>query len=244
MLALLVSPGHGLLLLAPGLLLLPFGVLTSWRGGERLWSLASFGCRALLLVTAGLEEAATGPLGFGPVRLLPALPLLFAGLALVPQEGRPGFVRTAWGGLAVLGMLVQLPAAIVDQNAEHDLAVLALEVEAERMETLGLAGEAVAERLDPLRLVWSPGFAQPLTTWRILRREAAVGDGRFPSEEVFLLLDSRGLELEPGRPVTDLGLAVIHRRWPGMFWLGLSVLGGAALYALVLATRGLDPRAA
>lgn len=113
----LLSPGKGLFLYAPILLLLP-------------WALARFardhGLGALLLPLAiaavdVLAHANTlivwlGGWAWGPRFLIPIIPLLLLPLGALLHGAGPWVRRIAWT-LGILGVLIQVPAVLLDKGA-------------------------------------------------------------------------------------------------------------------------------
>jgi hypothetical protein len=114
---LLLSPGKGLLAYAPPALLAPFGDAVLWarRRAETVLLLA--------LILIGLIAHANvlirwvGGWSWGPRFLMPVLPLILLLLAplLGPDRRHGRLVRRTLAALAVLGVLVQAPALVLDE---------------------------------------------------------------------------------------------------------------------------------
>ncbi len=261
LLGLLVSPGKGLLWMAPALLL-------AAPGARRLRAAGGRGLPAILGLTALAVALPVVPLvgwhgawTYGPRYVLPALPLLWI-LVASGLEGRPG---AGWllgrragpgstaGGLSPLawllllaGVVTQLPGALVDTTTHHELAVAAAR---ERFPEPEGATEADREARRFEALQWDWGFAAPWAHWRILRHRVAFLDGpegaseRFPAAEVFRFPTE--LVLTPAQPRergfhhiawVDHQLRLGGRSWPLMALVSVLLLLGSTLVV-----RGLDP---
>lgn len=215
LLGLVAAPGKGLAWMAPGLLLLPWGLHRADGSGLGRWPKLL----ACLAVAAFLPVAFTqtwhGAWTYGPRYLLPLLP--FAWLAFgFAVEGGKRRLRSAAIALSIVGLLVQLPAALVDHMTHQDLAV-----QAGRVEWPEPGGATERERDDArfINLHWDWRFAAPWAHWRILRHRVAGLEEEFPVSEIFLM-DS-DLVVRPGSERT--------RGFSHLAWVDLSGrLGGAA----------------
>lgn len=249
---LLFSPGRGLLWMAPLLLLAPVGLLRLHADGERMVGrvLAAL-TLAVVLPVAGMQGW-HGAWTYGPRYLLPLLPFLWVTVAASLAWAE----EVLWGrmlavGLAGLGLMVQLPAVLVDYNAHQDLAVQAARVawpdeflvsEAARN---GAVGELEIRDLEELRferIQWNWDFAAPWAHWRILRHRTAGLEGGYPVREIFHIDDDRVLSLSHSR-----GEGFRHMVWVdlverlgGPRWPGVLLVLGLAIAGMVLSQRGLD----
>jgi hypothetical protein len=113
---LLLSPGKGLLEYAPPALLAPFGVaLRARRRAETVLLLALI--LIDLIAHANVLIRWVGGWSWGPRFLMPVLPLILLLLAplLGPGRRHGRLVRRTLAALAVLGVLVQAPALVLDE---------------------------------------------------------------------------------------------------------------------------------
>ena len=117
---LLFSPGKSLFLYAPATLAASAGLPLLWRRSRPLAALT-----ALLSVTYVLFHAPynywSGGWNWGPRFLLPAVPFLVLALAPLLEKGVNGG-RVVVGALALTGLLVTLPAILVD-HSRHLIAL-------------------------------------------------------------------------------------------------------------------------
>jgi len=243
---LLVSPGRGLLWMAPGLCLLPLGVSRARR--ERWGALLRLGL--LLALAVGLPAIFLrgwhGAWSYGPRYLLPALPVLWLLSALAFQRSDVDRrLRRAVPMLLAAGLLVQLPGVLVDQATHHDLAVRAAPVLLE-VEGATSGPDREAELFEAMQFDW--GFAAPWAHWRILRHRVSherSGSGleeRFPVAEIF-----RGdseLVLEPTqereRGFRHLAWVDLEERLGGSAWLGWILAALLGLFGGIQAARALE----
>jgi hypothetical protein len=239
-LGLLVSPGKGLVWMAPALLLLPSGVKRARALGRP--GLVLF--VVLMFLGAFLPAAATrgwhGAWTYGPRYLLPALPLLWVlaalGFSRSDIDSRP---RPALHALMALGLLVQLPGMLVDSFTYHELAVAAAR---ERFAVPADLGEADQEalRFDALQFDW--GFAAPWAHWRILRHRVAGLGEEFPASELFRYPTE--LTLTPAqereRGFGHLAWVDLSQRLGRVIWLPVTAILLLLGAGLVLAGRALD----
>lgn len=242
LLGLLVSPGKGLLWMAPGLLLLHLGIGRA-RDARQRWGLLVTGFLTLgvlgpILFLRGWEGAWT----YGPRYVLPALPALWVlaatGFHRSSIDPRP---RRVTMFLLALGLLTQLPGVLVDTMTYHELAVQAARETFEVPE--GIEGaDREAELFEAIHFDW--GFAEPWVHWRILRhRVAGRGEG-FDSGEIFLGSPA-GLVLTPAqereRGYRHLAWKDLAERLDARVWPGLAVVLLLLGAGIVTAVRGLDP---
>lgn len=112
----LLSPGKGLVLYAPVLLLLPWALTRFWRSAApAAWLIAG------VLAVAVLAHANTlivwlGGWAWGPRFMIPVLPILVLPLGALLDGCRVAVRRLFWI-VGALGTLVQVPAVILDKNA-------------------------------------------------------------------------------------------------------------------------------
>ncbi len=212
-LGLLISPGRGLLVHAPLLLLVPIGLARALREGERLIVLAVLGVAALVGIPAALLDDWHGAATYGPRYVLPALPYLWLFVALALDEAlrRPWVVRVAQA-LAVAGAIVAFGGVAVDHSTHDELARSAARVAWPDAPSLGLplsasGAELEVERYE--RTLSDLRFIAPLAHWRILRHRVAGLGESFPMREIFLT-GPEGLELTPAR---ERGQAFRHFGW-------------------------------
>ena len=113
----LLSPGKGIFLYAPALLLLPWALPRFARATGRGGALLVVGIAAVaVLAHANTLIVWLGGWSWGPRFLIPIVPLLFLPLGVLLSGVGPGLRRLAWA-LAVLGALIQVPAALLDKGA-------------------------------------------------------------------------------------------------------------------------------
>lgn len=125
---LLFSPGRGLFIYAPLMLLLFFGIYPAWRRLARPYFLLIAAVCLFYWLFYGSWYAWGGTWGWGPRFLMPILPLLMLfvaeSLAWVLEKGRQSllhwFARIGVGILVALSLFVNFLGVIVDFN-EHFL---------------------------------------------------------------------------------------------------------------------------
>ncbi len=237
---LFLSPGRGLLWMAPGVLLVPWGLARAWHDGARTWPLVlPFVVVAIALLPAG-AQGWHGGYTYGPRYLLPLLPFLWVGVGLAIARVEVVSVRGALAyGLLLLGVAVQLPAALVDHMTHQELAV-----EAARVRWPEPGGETPREQDEArfLNIQWDLDFAAPAAHWRILRHRVAGLGEDFDLDEIFGLDSGR-----TARPRDRRNQGFEHFAWVDLAErLGGSMLPGAVVVALlfaiglVLSVRSLD----
>ncbi|HUS16101.1 MAG TPA: hypothetical protein VM536_13975, partial [Chloroflexia bacterium] len=157
---LLASPGKGIMFFAPPVLLAPVALAAWWRSRDPLLHaevVAIAAQAAIVLVFHALWSSWEGNIAWGPRLILPLVPLLLWPLGAL--AARPGW-RRAWWGLAVIGFLVAVPGALVDQYYYFDVN-----------HVYGAGTVAEAEML------FTPAWSQIVAHWRFLlsgTREAVL----------------------------------------------------------------------
>jgi hypothetical protein len=234
-----VSPGRGLLWMAPLVVVAPLGLWRAWSDGLRLPCLVACGVLAACLAVAAPLRGWGGAWTYGPRYLLPALPFLWLGVARA--FGTPRGSR-AWRWVllagAAFGLVVQFPGTLVDHTTAQDLAVRT----ARDVWPLPDLPEEDAEAQRFENMQWHWGFAAPWVHWRILRRRAAGLGADYPPHEIFGTGESASLASSGPRQHGFLHWAWVDARerlgltvWPvGLVLLGLLGLG------LWCAARGFD----
>ena len=226
---LLVSPSRGLWVHAPLLLLLPWGLAACRREGERLFP-RTLGLLSLAVVLPAVVLVARGePCFASPGPLLPLLPFLWVGatLALGTAAQSPA-LRSMALVLAAVGVLVQLPAILVDPLTTRDL------FEEARLQT---ASDQSCEEL-----AFAEGFELPLVRWRILRHRISGMPDRFDPGEIFHREAATDLEPRAGAPPWQHLLwvdLVVSHRVPA--WLLIGLLAGLLGLGVGLSASALHP---
>ena len=202
---LLFSPGRGLFVLAPGLLLVPVGWRALARGGELLYRRTVLGLLFALLLVPVFLEPWHGGLTYGPRLLLPLLPFAW----VLAVRAAPWIREVPWRRrlavlLLALGLFHQLPAVGVDTSTHHELAFASHQDGAESLESIQ----------------WDLPYAAPWAHWRILRHRIASDDEQFPVREIFFEDREEVLTPTEGSPAfTHVASLDLVRQEPLLGWL-------------------------
>ncbi len=240
-LGLLVSPGKGLLWMAPAAVFAFAGVRRARRSGQHgvaLFVMLSF---VAVFLPAVFLRGWHGAWTYGPRYLLPALPAVWA-LASVGFARAELAIKPRPAALACLfaGLVIQLPAVLVDTFTYHELAVAAAQERFEVAEGLP-ASDSQAQRFDAMHFDW--GFAAPWAHWRILRHRVAGLGEEFLASEIFRF--ETGLELAPAQEreqgFRHLAWVDLSQRLGGVIWPAVAVIVLLLGLGLIFAVRGLDP---
>lgn len=245
---LFASPGKGLLFLAPGVVLVPWGLRAAWRRGDRVLVGAVLGVALAILGPAAATHGWTGGPNYGLRYVLPAMPFLWLAATLGLQAvSSSRWGRRLAGALLVFGLVANLPAALVDHMTHYDLSTAAVEIE--HAETLSQIEPEERAALDvdyalflETQRRWR--YAAPWSMWRIFRHRVAVGDDAFPVREIFFL-DSDAV-VSPAPAVSrdwgfqHLAWVDLEERLGGDAWPGLSLCLLLLALGVGFGWRGLD----
>lgn len=226
-----ISPGKGLLWLAPALVAWPF----AWRAlrarGEALarW-LPWLVLLAIALPVSAMQGWHAG-YTFGPRYLLPALPLVWCGLASALEAARTRLAKAACALLFAFGLASNLPAALIDTMTYHDAAVQAARTAWPLPET---ADARAADEQRFLLIAWDWRFAAPWAHWRLFAAQLRA-PGSDPDARVFGLPPAP-LPLAHERERGFRHLAWVQhaelphaRAWPGWAFAALCAAAGLLL---------------
>lgn len=215
---LLVSPGKGLLWMAPGLVMLPWGIAHAARERERLWIWVFVFVSVATIVPIALTQTWHGAYTYGPRYLLPLLPFGWLGFGLAVEavrKKRP--VRHLATVACLLGLFVQIPASLVDHMTHQELASVAA-----REAWPEAVGADERERDDArfLNIQWDWGFAAPGAHWRILRHRLAGLEEEYEVQDLFLFPSTTILTPAETREQGFRHLAWVdfHQRLGGSVW--------------------------
>ncbi len=240
-LGLLVSPGSGMLWMAPALVLLPVWHVSQLRRRENGLFRLQLALFATLFLPIALIPAWHGAWCYGPRYILPLLPFLWFGLG--PALGlvwERTIGRWCAAALLSLGLLTALPGVLVDYNTHLDLAL-----QAARLEWPDVPGPSEIERDDDrfVRAKFDWRFAAPWAHWRILRHRVAGLGETFPVRELFFLDRSEVLEpqQEQEKGFRHLAWVDFHRRLGGPTWPAVALCVVLLAIGMGFALRGLDP---
>lgn len=242
LLGLLVSPGKGLLWMAPGLLLLHAGLGRARGLSPRRGFVVVLVVVAAVLGPVLFLRGWGGAWTYGPRYCLPALPALWVLAATgFPRSSLDPRPRPAALLLLLLGLVTQLPGVLVDTMTYHELAVRAAPETFEVPE--GVEGaDREAELFEAIHFHW--GFAEPWAHWRILRHRVAGLGESFDSSEIFRG-SPEGLVLTPAqereRGYGHLAWQDLADRLDARIWPALALVSVLLVAGVVAAVRGLDP---
>ena len=234
---LLVSPGRGLLWMAPGLLLLPSALRAASRVGETFWIWTLATIALSVLVPTAYLRGWHGAWTFGPRYVLPLLPFAWVGIALALESSRESrTVRFAAIVLFAAGFIVQLGAALVDHATHTDLAMQAARVE--WPDEPGIPQREQEERRFE-RLQWDWRFAAPWAHWRIFSHRAAGSSEPFSARSLYATRTDAALAVthDRERGFRHLAWVDLAERLGGPRWLGFVVCGLLAGLGLALGYR-------
>lgn len=238
-----ISPGRGLVWLAPLVVLVPLGL---WRiRADRAAVLVVLGASAALFALVAPTQGWHGAWTFGPRYALPALAVLWSGVALA-LDGLAQARLLPWlaGPLVLLGLVANLGGVLVDHPTHQDLALRAAAIEWPEVGLEG--GPAQGREADEARFLnvqWDWRFAAPWAHWRILRHRVAGLGEEFPVRRVFGVDDPALLVPNHAR---DRGFS--HLAWVDLAErlrvgaaLVLALCAASLSLGAVSAVRALDP---
>ena len=236
----LLSPGKGLFWMAPGVLVVPFGILRAYKRGTRTFVWMVAGVTACVLTPVCFMQGWHAAWTYGPRYLLPLLPFVWVlvamGLDFVQERGA---LRGLARALVWAGLLTSVPAVLVDYTTHLGLAQ-----QAARIAWPEVAGDNDFQRDDDrfLRIQWDWRFAAPWAHWRVLRhRGAGLGD-EFPVRETFFLDDPAVLSprTERERGLRHFAWVDFQERLRGPVWPAAAFCLLVFAAGLGMVARGLD----
>jgi hypothetical protein len=188
LIGLLARPGKGLFVYNPPLL---FGVagLVLWLADPRRRGEGAT-VAALAALTLAYFAGYTywhGGCNWGPRFLLPLVPLLLLPAGALLEAAPSRTLRTVWVGLCLLGVLINLPAVLVD-HARHLMSA------AERDPEGYYARSVLEPRSSPVLWQW-PSALELRHTWGSQRDLLAQGARRFPLDATGVVLREEFLRL-------------------------------------------------
>jgi len=242
----LVSPGSGLLWTAPLILFVPLGLRRNPREADRLFTTVLLVVAACVAASAALTADPAAPWGFGPRPLLPALPFLWVAVGLGLGLAVPGSVRRRFAfTLAALGLLIQVPSALVGEATYQELAPRAARVAwpDDVLESPGSSADLDAERQE--RIPWSWRFAAPWVNWRILRHRIAGLGEELEVDEIFRVEGGGTVSCSNprARGFRHLAWVDFSERLGGPVWPVVLLVLSLAVAGAALAVAGLDQNA-
>jgi len=219
---LLFSPGKGLFLYNPILILALVGLALLGRQHKVEMWLIAFLTLSYLGFYAGYRFW-TGGWNWGPRFLLPLIPLLT--LAVAPfLEGTPvRGGRTAFGFLAVLGLLIQLPAVLVD-HSRHLVALSEAHPDDYYERSIREAAMSPVVNQWPVTLEVA-GLWSRASTWQDVRRLLAQEQVHLASQDTTLNEASNALLRQA---------EFLRLNAPDFWWLHLYLLGSPLAAALAI----------
>ena len=231
-----ISPGTGLVWLAPGILLSVPWLVHAWRRGERALPALLAG----LLVTVGIPHVLIpswhGAWSYGPRYILPLIPFLWLPLGVTLEHAWARTLpRLAACALLLLGTLTGLAGVLVEYPTNLDLSAQAARLEwpiGEGEDELAY-GEANFVRA---KFDWR--FAAPWAHWRIFLHRVAGKGERYPVRELYFLAREEVIEPQWTRSHGFLHLAWVDLRqrlggpaWPGPVLCSVLLILSLLLFA-------------
>jgi hypothetical protein len=238
---LLVSPGKGLAWMAPGLLLVPLGLLRAARAGDRLWPWTLAGIALASLIPTAFLRGWHGAWTYGPRYVLPLLPFAWLGVAFALDAARERrWVKPLGAALLALGFAVALGGALVDHTTHTDLGLQAARAE---WPDAPAVPEAEQEERRFERMQWDWRFAAPWAHWRILRQRAAGRGESFFARSLYFVDSAAPLAVahERERGFRHLAWVDLAERLRGPRWPGFALCGLLAGLGIALGFRGREP---
>ena len=235
---LLLSPGKGLLYMAPALLILPFGVTHADGRDLRLWSTTTLLVALAVALPVACTQTWHGARTYGPRYLLPLLPFVWLAVGFAFEKKRT-WVRRSAVALFAFGALVQVPASLVDHVTHQELAL-----EAARIQWPEPGGETEREKDDArfLLIQWDTNYAAPWAHWRILRHRVAGLGEDFPLDNIFGIPGAE--RATPGedreRGFRHLAWVDLTQRLWGSAWPAVVLCSLLLAFGLVLSVLSLD----
>ena len=217
---LLISPGKGLVWMAPLLLLIPIGFRAAWAAAERAWPWLAMLVAIAICAPVLCTQTWHGAWTYGPRYVLPCLPLLWPAVALAfdrARERRAVFVASLL--LALLGFATTIPAVLVDHMTHQDLALQAARIEWPQP---GGHDERERDAARFLSIQWSWSFAAPWAHWRIARERALGAEDAYSPRTLFGVSSAELIRPEHERELgwRHLAWVDLHQRLNGPYWLG------------------------
>ncbi len=217
---LLISPGKGLVWMAPLLLLVPVGWRLSRARGERVWPWLAAAAAAAVIAPVVFTQSWHGAWTYGPRYVLPIVPLLWPAVALAfdcARKRRGVFIAAL--ALALLGLATSLPGVLVDHMTHQDLAL-----QGARIEWPDPGGLDERERDDErfLRIQWDWSFAAPWAHWRIAKSRALGAQDEYSPRELFGVESDALIHPQHARELgwNHLAWVDMKARLDGPFWIG------------------------
>ena len=220
---LLFSPGKGLFIYCPILLLSLGGIILLWQSRRGIALMVS-----ILFATYVLFHAPysfwTGGWNWGPRFLLPVVPFLLLPAGVFLQEAKSRIATLVFVLLIALSVVIQLPAVLVN----HSRDMIALSEQDDRFYD---------------KTIFETSLSPVLRQWPV----AVDVLGQFNRDETRaaareVLAEERAKWIRPGAPDTDVmaGLTkeseFIHNNVPDFWWIYLYLLGASPFAIFVPVT--------
>ena len=239
---LLVSPGAGLLWMAPGVALSLYWLQRQLRRRDLRLSSIVLAMSAAVVVPTALLAGWHGAHTYGPRYLLPLLPFLWIGVGPTLDALREKPIATAVARLVLaLGLFTSLPGVLVDYATHNGLALQAVRIAYPDFESIENESDREEAWFVKTKSDWR--FAAPWAHWRIFRHRVAGLGETYPVREIFFLESD-----EVVQPVYQREKGFLHMAWVDLrSRLAGKVEPAVALCVLMLgaslvfAVRGLDP---